>query len=191
MDHRPRDRGAQALGAIGRQIHLHPDEEDRKFLAADAADDILGPELPDQGLADHPEGAIAGDVAEPVVHLLEEVEVDIEQRSAHALARERHEPADEGLAVQHAGQPIRLGALVEHGVKPLELALGRFYALRLTELDRPARRGDHHGRNGGRAEDESIEGPADGDTDACDGDEHEKRSQQPENERLQGQPAES
>ena len=62
-------------------------EENGEFVAAQAADDVVGAEKPGEDARRLPDGLVAGLVAQRVVHLLEIVQVDDEQR---ALLLRRH-----------------------------------------------------------------------------------------------------
>ena len=130
----PRDPAPDLLGrARARQQH-------RELVAAEAGEDVVGPQDAAQARADLGEHGVAGVVAERVVELLEAVDVDDQQRQrlvAFARAGQvRAQLAAELAAVGQAGELVGRG-LAARLVEAADLAHGERGAGHRGEHGRP------------------------------------------------------
>ena len=119
-DHSLQPRGGSQQGLTGR--HGHDREE---LLAAIAVDAVVGPDRALDSL-DHPsQDLVAGEVAPPVVHRLEVVQVDHEEAVTHArsvdVGADGPEVLVEAEAVAGAGEGIGASRELQRVVRSLEL----------------------------------------------------------------------
>ena len=69
---------ADGFGDAHRFIAIHAHQQNRKLLIADAAEQILGPQLGGAGVAEVGEHPVAGAMAPAVVDLAEIIHIDVE-----------------------------------------------------------------------------------------------------------------
>ena len=107
------------LGGLGRPAVRHQDGE---FVAAEARQDVALAQPGAQHGGDRGEHAVARSVAVAVVHLLEAVEVDHEQRAVHAVAAAVHDVAVqlllEAAPVVEPGQGVVVGDVAQAAPPP-------------------------------------------------------------------------
>ncbi len=96
-------------------------EDDDELVAAEAGEDVVPSNLAGQPLGDAPEDCVSRLVSEPVVHLLEPVEIEEQggephARLSHSLQR-GFDAREQVGAVRQPGQPV-VGRLVGELVRP-------------------------------------------------------------------------
>ena len=116
LEHRALDQAAQPLGEDGRVRQLDAAADDRELFAAVAREHVFGAHRGLRHLGQASEHVVAGDVAEVVVHALEEIDVEHHQREHRAVALgERElglETLEEMALVEGLGEAIAEGGLV-------------------------------------------------------------------------------
>jgi len=144
------DARGDLLRVVGRRQVL---AEDHELVAAEPGDDVARPDhrlQPPSGLRQHP---VAGLMAEDVVHVLEAVEVHIEDGEGPACAlgaeHRTHQQLVEEFAVGQPGERVVGGLVLE--LVLVELADGRVTRDQREHLDsvhggRGERHVDRHGR---------------------------------------------
>ena len=108
---------ADALCERDRARQVARGQDHRELLAADAADDVRGPDRCAKDVGDLVQQLIADAVAVDVVHLLEVVEVEHHERDRLVRRRRAQEllpqPVVEGAVVVETGQRVGLGLVLE------------------------------------------------------------------------------
>ena len=113
---------------VQRQRVGQPRHQQRKLVAAQPGDGVAGAHDPPQPPRHHFQQRIAGGMAQPVVHRLEEVDVEQHQRAApgppfaQLLATFRLQPRHQHRPVEQPGQRIMLGTVPQPGLGLLQPA---------------------------------------------------------------------
>ncbi|CAH1652735.1 hypothetical protein CHELA20_10862 [Hyphomicrobiales bacterium] len=118
------DLGQNPLSDRGQLIGGYPGEQDREFLAADAAPCIPFTHSLLDGSGDQGQRQVTGQMAEAVIDHLEIVCVDDQQRIVPALALSLVERGEETLTVEHTGHVVAAGLLRQLAVGVEELGMG-------------------------------------------------------------------
>ena len=105
--------GDQALRDHRRVLEVRIKDEDRKFVATDAHQNVQLPKASDEARPKLPEQFVAGGMSEGVVDLLEVIEVDVEQRQVpvdrfrvREVGEERVEQIEQLPSVAQPGQVV-------------------------------------------------------------------------------------
>ncbi|CAM2138214.1 hypothetical protein PT2222_100175 [Paraburkholderia tropica] len=121
------DRVADLLGYVQRVVERRARQQQREFLAAEAAEHVLLAHHVGHALRHRAQHRVAGDVAEFVVDLLEVVEIEQQHREVAAItlpAREfLHQARLEEAPVRDAREAVAVGVFAQLGHGVLALAL--------------------------------------------------------------------
>lgn len=111
-------------------------EDQHEFVAADAGDHIRAAHLLPQDAGDDLEDAVAGGVAEGIVHGLEVVEVEMHEAEGRSVAqRKLPQVGVHGAAIAQAGELVGLCRLLRGGEGLIE-AIAEFPKLRQDDVMR-------------------------------------------------------
>ena len=133
--------GGDAIGDRDRLVLVgEAVDEDAELVAAEAGDDVAGPQVGAQPRRDRPQQLVAGVVADAVVDQLEVVEVeeeDPDRRARDGAARERvAERVDEAEPVGQAGERVVQDAVAQGLVGAVALdRVGEHVRRGLDEVD--------------------------------------------------------
>ncbi len=120
-----RDLGTQVLSELQRAAGVRLRHQHRELVAGEAGDDVGGAHPLAQDLGDLADQVVAGLVAEPVVDLLEAVDVDDHHRALAAVAGGEGdvtvELGAEAAAVQQPGERVVVGEVAQLGLGLLGL----------------------------------------------------------------------
>jgi hypothetical protein len=105
------------------------EEQQGELVAAEADDEVVGPDVAPHAVADRHQQLVAGGVAQRVVHRLEVVQVDQHHRHRLAAGQRLLQPFAEQSAVAQAGDRVVEGVVAEPGLLGVQSGEGLLEAV--------------------------------------------------------------